>query len=314
MMPNEKLNIQPNLFLIGAMRAGSTSIHMLLDQHPEIFMSQVKEPMYFVAEAMRCELKKGDNADLARRLSQFVKHRQHATATTYAALFKTVTNEKYFGESSHYIYHPEVVKVIHEECPDARIIVSLRNPVERLYSEYLLYYRQGSIENKTFAEFVRERHELDKDGQQLKSGPSIINKGLYFDLLIEWIDVFGDAQVKIILFEDFTRDYLKICQSVYEWLEVDPSFVPTPIHAQQGGIPKSRALFDSIENNKLIKTMFIKKMVPKMERERLRSIWYKFLLKKDEIDPQTRKILKKIYREDIEKVEREFHLDLTAWK
>ena len=307
------LKNQPNLFLIGAMRAGSTSLHALINQHPEIFMSHVKEPMYYVAETMRRTLDMyGNTADIEYQLMDFVKQRKHAEAHTYEILFDKVMGRKYMGESSHYIYHPQVARAIHDDCPNARIIVSLRNPIERLYSEYMLYRRQGKDVEETFAEFVNNNSSFSHDGKILITDSPKIRKSLYFDSLVEWVNVFGRDQVKIILFEDFISDYLQVCESIFSWLGVDPTFTPIPIHAQQGGTPKSGTIFYGVEKSKL-KLKLLKRIMPPKVRDRLRAVWYQVSLEKGTIDESTRVFLLKAYREDITNLEREFQLDLSTW-
>ncbi len=115
-----KLLIQPNLFLIGGMRCGSTTLHLMLGQHPDIYMSPVKEPYFYVAEAMRRNMRaQRENPEAKRRLDEYVKRGKHRELHTYAALFEAVSEEKYVGESSHYLYHPEIASVIFEDCPHA---------------------------------------------------------------------------------------------------------------------------------------------------------------------------------------------------
>jgi len=313
-MRNYKFKNQPNLFLIGAMRAGSTSLHLLLGQHPDVFMSRVKEPGFYMAEAMRRELEKDDiDKEMAELLSTFIENKKYAQASAYDMLFASMQHKKYIGESSHYIYFPQAARVIHEDCPNARIIVSLRNPVERLYSEYLYYCRLDSISKKKFNEFCREGCRFDKNNRLLEMGRSKLSKGFYFTSLMEWVNVFGHDQVKIIIFDDFACDYLKVCQSVFSWLAIDPAFVPINVHSQQGGMPKDRDVFNRVENFSVVKKA-LKKILSRVARERLRSVWYHSSLKRGEMDPQTREFLKDVYREDIKKLEKEFQLNLNAWK
>ena len=108
----------PNLFIIGAMKSGTTSLHEYLNEHPDIFMSNVKEPGYF-AECMNYYPK-----DLA----------------WYESLFKEAKGEMIIGESStNYTKLPictDVVNKIWEFNPDARFIYVMRDPIKRVISHY----------------------------------------------------------------------------------------------------------------------------------------------------------------------------------
>jgi len=126
-----------NLFLIGAMRAGSTTLYHYLSQHPEIYMSPIKEPCFFIAEYRRRNLSKIGlvDADLQKRIEIINNKGEFRTIEKYQQLFRDIKNEKYAGEASHYMYHPGTANIIYNYNPNSRIIVSLRNPVERIYSE-----------------------------------------------------------------------------------------------------------------------------------------------------------------------------------
>ena len=311
------LPIQPNLFLIGGMRCGSTTLHLMLGQHPDIYMSPVKEPYFYVAEAMRRKLSAGNTTDpeAIRHLNEYVKQGKYRTVEKYATLFNGARHEKYIGESSHYLYHPEAASVIFEDCPNSRIIVSIRNPVERLYSEYLLYRRNGQVK-KSFEEFALEGCEFNEFGELIAiTPPSKIPKGLYHRLLREWLRIFGPNQVKIVLYDDLVRDPVKVCQSIFEWLGIDSTFVPVQVRSQPGGIPRTSLLtrLDHSPALRPVKALF-KRILPDITRQRLRPFVYRHLTTRPRIDPDLRSRLMAIYREDIENLETLLNLDLSSWK
>ena len=98
----------PNLFMIGSMRAGSTTLHTLLGQHQEIFMSATKEPMFFVAEVAREKSARGGTGcDEARKeVGELEAGGKFRTLDRYQTLFAGAGGTPYRGESSHYLYHP----------------------------------------------------------------------------------------------------------------------------------------------------------------------------------------------------------------
>jgi len=120
-----------NLFLIGAMRAGSTTLYHYLSQHPEIYMSPVKEPDFFIAEYHRRNLSKTGlvDADLQKRIEIINNKGKFRTIDKYQQLFRDIKNEKYAGEASHYLYNPGTAYIVYDYNPDSRIIVSFRQLV-----------------------------------------------------------------------------------------------------------------------------------------------------------------------------------------
>src|ERR687883_42510 len=115
----------PNFFVVGAQKAGTTSLYYYLKQHPEVYMSPVKEPHFF--EGMQ---------------SEFYRPGRKVMPVTclgdYQALFQGVSNEKAIGEASaSCLYSPKAPALLKGAIPNAKLIAVLRNPVDRAYSNFL---------------------------------------------------------------------------------------------------------------------------------------------------------------------------------
>ncbi|MEX0656428.1 MAG: sulfotransferase domain-containing protein, partial [Nitrosopumilaceae archaeon] len=122
----------PNFFIVGADKAGTSSLYAYLMNIPGIFMSRYKEPNYFSTMTF------GDNHDL----------RPIRDKKKYLELFKNVKNEKIVGEASpSYLGDKEAPKLIHKVSPEAKILICLRDPVERVYSHYLMLDRLGDMKS-----------------------------------------------------------------------------------------------------------------------------------------------------------------------
>ena len=127
----------PNFFIVGAPRSGTTSLYEYLKEVPEVFMSPVKEPNFF-------NLSVENDLFLSKPIREKKK---------YLDLFKNVKDEKAIGEASPtYLWDPKTPKLIHEIIPDAKIIISLRDPVERTFSHYLMYFRNGIMKDSFYNE------------------------------------------------------------------------------------------------------------------------------------------------------------------
>ncbi|MBK9638978.1 MAG: sulfotransferase [Bacteroidetes bacterium] len=152
---------RPNFFIVGAAKAGTTSLYQYLSQHPEVYMSPIKEPNYFSTEIkfeeVRTEVKERIRL---LKINSFLKgnmrkpiHRAFINdIKQYESLFRFVGNQKAIGEASaSYLYSPYAAKAIQEYNSEAKIIIILRNPIQRIYSHYLMDRRMG-ITNLPFEE------------------------------------------------------------------------------------------------------------------------------------------------------------------
>lgn len=180
-----------NLFLVGAMKCGSSTLHEYLDLHPDITMSLEKEPGYFVPELW------------GKRLPD-----------EYVRLFPSDAQSTYFGESStHYTKLPRfkgVAERIHTYNPNAKLIYIVRNPYERTVSHY--YH---SVRN--LAGYGETRPVLEA----VKSDPVYTAYSDYALQLEPYLNLFGRDQIKVVRFEDMLADRTEVVNDVYRWLGLD---------------------------------------------------------------------------------------------
>jgi hypothetical protein len=187
----------PNLFVVGVMRGGTTSLCGYLERHPEIFMSPVKEPHFFTKAG----------ATLAPR---------YATKKAYLGLFKGAS-ERVRGEASaSYFTDGDSPAAIKRVSPDTKILVILRDPVERAHSHYWHAANNGH-ETRTFAEAIRdELAGLRPDGAEV-----YVKRGFYSEPLQRYLDHFGD-NVHVLFLEDLSREPTATMREVFAFLDVDP--------------------------------------------------------------------------------------------
>jgi sulfotransferase family protein len=187
----------PNFFIVGAPRAGTTSLYHYLKTAPGVYMSPVKEPHYFAVT-----LKALLNAR-AKPPGMPVIHERGE----YLKLFQEVKDEVAVGEASpSYLWDPAAPGLIHEVVPHARIIMSLRDPVARAFSHYLMHVRDG-VERLPFEEVLE--------------APSYIPLGLYTAQVQRYFDIFGADHIKILIFEEFTRDPEAAVNDILKFLRVN---------------------------------------------------------------------------------------------
>jgi len=207
----------PNFLILGANKAGTTALCYYCQQHPEIFFSSIKEPMFFTAL-------QGDGASSKEAtlknpfFSFFLKD--------YINLFSGVTNEKMVGEgSTSYLANPQCAIWIRKLIPDAKLIAVLRNPIDRALSSYKMF-RGNGLENRSFEEAIK--HELEMGTGGIPQGQHYLKLGLYASQLKQFCRYFSKEQIYIADYEDFNMDIVVFLSKIFTFLEVD-GFVPNDL-------------------------------------------------------------------------------------
>ena len=207
-------------------------------------MTDTKEPMFFVSEVLKRKADTGvggEKVDFVGELEEFRKSGKYRTVESYMSLFAPADNEKWIGESSHYLYHPDAAPIIREVSADARIVISIRHPVDRLHSEYSYYVRTGRVTGG-FYDFVFGDLGTDISERAIFSSGNRLKKGFFGQLVEPWLREFGPEKVKIIEFSKFVNDPESTLSDLFEWLEVDSSIRPKIVHAERSGAPRFEAI------------------------------------------------------------------------
>ncbi len=205
--------IWPNFFIVGAANSGTTSLYGYLKQHPDVFLPALKEPHYFAQLTPSRE---------QRYLRTIIRDE-----SSYLRLFHRAQAYKAIGEASpSYLWEPEAPYRIRRAIPDAKIIILLRDPVERAYSHYLMDVREG-LQDLAF------REALHRDWHQNKKGWSVshlyVELGLYASQVRRYLEVFGPEQVLILMFEELTKSALNgksVVVDVLRFLDLDVAPLP----------------------------------------------------------------------------------------
>ncbi|MGH7885938.1 MAG: sulfotransferase domain-containing protein, partial [Thermodesulfobacteriota bacterium] len=178
----------PNFLIIGAFKGGTASLWYFLKQHPEIFMSPVKESRYF--SYMNKTINYNGPGD------KKFNNDKVTTLERYKNLYKSVTGEKTIGEaSSIYLYNKDAAENIRSSLPDVKLIVCLKNPVERAYSNYIQKRRNGEEYIKDFNKALLEETKRKKNN--FSPAWYYIEKGFYYNVLKNYFDIFRIEQFKI---------------------------------------------------------------------------------------------------------------------
>ena len=279
------MEIWPNFFIVGASKAGTTSLYEYLNKIPQVFMSTIKEPNYFI-ETIHPE----------RLFCTVISDKKK-----YLKLFSDVKDEVAIGEASpFYLIDPETPKLIHKTIPNARIIVILRDPIERAFSVYLHNLRNG-LETESFSQVIRNTYSRLNEREELTNN-ILLEGGFYFDQLKRYYEIFEPHQIKVIIFEEFVRNPEKIIYDVLKFLKID---FTKPVKLEKThnpfGVPRGK-LAKSILNSETTKKIgtkifshsFLKKMVDTILIENV---------DKPKMIEGDRLFLKKLYYDDVKKLE-----------
>ena len=197
----------PTFFLAGVPKAGTSSFHFYLNQHPQVFMSKPKEPHHFSWED-----------DGWPRWA--VKQR-----AAYEALFNDARPDQERGDSSTWtLYSKGAPGRIAEAIPDARFIVLLRDPKKRAYSNWMFNVSCGFESLKTFEDALAAEPERITQGSPWHH--HYVRAGLYAPQVRRYLEQFGPDRVLVHLFEDLKDDTVAVVQKTFGFLGVDPTFRP----------------------------------------------------------------------------------------
>lgn len=294
----------PNFLIIGVAKTGTTSLYKYLEQHPQVYMSDFKEPGFFAFE--------GETLDFQ---GPGAKNRINKWSVTdieaYEQMFAGATDEKAIGEATPlYLYYPKACDRIKHYIPHAKLIAMLRDPVERAFSNYVWAVQQGA-EPLDFAAAIAAEPERLKNNW----GPRWHYKdpGFYYAQVKRYFDRFEREQIKIYLHEDFIANPLEIVRDMFQFLEIDPNFVPDLSRKfNRSGIPRNQAWQKFLSKPNAIKSV-LKPFLPLQFRQKLQKDLKEKNLFKPTLSPDMRQQLKECYREDILKLQELIERDLSNW-
>ncbi|MEM7756848.1 MAG: sulfotransferase [Cyanobacteria bacterium P01_A01_bin.40] len=294
----------PNFLIVGAAKAGTTSLYSYLKQHPQIYMSPVKETNFFAFE--------GAELNFLGGISQGYLADFKTNIDDYRAQFQGVNNEIAIGEASpSYLYLPKAVARIKYYIPEVKIIVILRNPIERAYSHFLHHLRDRLVDYRDFEQ------ALDAEAQAIADNwwwdYHYIQVGLYYQQLKRYFANFKQEQIKVWLYEDLTSNPLALIQDICQFLGVERQFAPDmAARLNATGVPRYRTLDALIKEPNLIKTVY--QLLPAKLRQPITAqINQRNPLKKPPLLPHIRQHLLGLYREDILQLQQLIQRDLSGW-
>lgn len=279
------MRVWPNLFIAGAPRCGTSSLHAWLNGIPGIRMSRIKEPNYFSRRVI------ADDHPLVKPIRD---------EDEYLQLWSGAGEARYLGEASpNYLEDPDAPELIARRVPDARIVVSLRDPVERYHSTYLMFRNNLT----SIGSLVREIRK----GIEFQDNPSVPvitpRTGLYAAQVERYRAVFGDAQFKVLIFEEMMADIPAALGEILGFLGIKHPIAAFSEPAQRQYSEARGPLVRFLFGNRFI-SRTAESLIPYALRKRIRNAFLVREAPKPALDPEAREFLADYYRDDVARLER----------
>lgn len=282
-----------NLFIIGAAKCGTTSLHEYLGQHPDIFMSAIKEPHYFsnVDQLLH------DGVDEeASRHSSLIKDE-----LTYHKLFKNGQNQLYRGESSpSYLWHDKAAQNIYNYNPHSKIIILLRDPIMRAFSHFQMAVQAGFQKKVSFYTAIKEDLAVPEEEIGWNKSHMYVALGFYYRQINRYSKIFPEEQMMIIKFEDFVKDINSGMSSISKFLNVDPSKFPDLNSRSQHNraMAPKYPIIDLLKENWFVQKML--SLLPENLKNTVKSKTHREGYRKDLVlDNPSQKLLNQLYRDEL---------------
>lgn len=294
---------RPDFLVVGAARSGTTTLHSYLMQHPQIFLPKVKEPGFFVFEGEGINYVKGKFAFAIRSFEE------------YNRLFGRARDDQKKGEMSTpylYLYEKTIatLKKYYNDYNDIRIVMLLRNPVDRAFSQYKWRVRDGreplSFEEAVYAESKRKKENFSFDYYY-------VDRGYYFNQVKAYLENFSD--VHIMLTNDFMEDPQKELKNLCRFLGVDDFDFRKERDQNESGMPRSKILSRLVTTESRFKFK-IWYALPDKLRKSIRSSFNFMNSERNsslKLSSSMREKLVRLYTADILKLQQLIGRDLSGW-
>jgi hypothetical protein len=286
--------MNPNFFIVGGAKCATTNISYYLNDHPDIFIPELNEPYYY------CKFDVSKNFKRASMITDKKK---------YLNLFKKATYQKAIGEATPvYLQCPNAAKEIKKDFPDSKIIISIRNPIDKAHSSYFSY-KFMNLDKRSFSEKidVYEKKLLDNEFDLF----NFIEDGFFSKHIKRFQKVFPPENIKIIFFEDYVKDISIHINSILNFLEIEKPITLTTKPKNSFRVPKNKLAKFLLNSSKFRKIST--KLIPTIQRDKIGERFFVTQSKKPSMLSEDRKRLKNIFSTEYEDLKNLLNLSLP-WK
>jgi hypothetical protein len=311
---------EPNFFLVGAPKAGSTSLYYHLRQHPDIFMSPMKEPSYFCFEFRpenHAPAFRPRALDAVHRTQEYLRGPMNEVSSggivcdwhDYLRLFAAAGVERAIGEASVcYMVSHAAAAAIAARYPRAKILMVLRSPADRAFSQYLQILAEGHVTG-SFQQYVRAC--LRHSGEGFGIHEPFLEMGFYAAQVQRYLDHFPRNHIGIWIYEEHLAQPRELLRQIFRFLEVDENCqADTTTRYHQPRIPKMAASSRALHWARM--TTFSRKVLPGPVRRAVRDVFYRSPGAVT-MSAADRNLMHEFYAGDVHKLETILNRDLSGW-
>jgi hypothetical protein len=257
-------NFSPNFFVVGAAKAGTTAVYHWLRSHPEVFLPSVKEPSYF-AYAGNSEIPRNGpfDPDYVRQMT--------VNCESYAALYDAAGTRLTGDISPIYLFNEHAAERIAVARPNARIIILLRDPVERAFSQFMHHVRDSLEPCDTFQEALEQEERRFIDGWS--PGHCYVGQGHYLSQIERYFAVFPKEQILFLEYQNLQYAPEHYWRQICEHLRIEPIAL-----VRNERVNSTRDLVEVLGRPRLIRQLkhpgpaqaLLKRLIPPRLRAKLR--------------------------------------------
>jgi len=203
------------IFVVGAGKAGTTWLQACFDEHPDLYVNPKKELNYFSLDYQK-------------------------DVTYYDYFKKAEPNQKLADVSPTYISEKEGPARIHQYNPEAKIIIKLRNPVDRAFSHYVMLRRSNHVSENMLEEITNNETHLSK---------SMLEGGMYYTQVTNFQQYFKPENILILFYEDLKKDPVVYWERILKFIDVDTEFKPsllTKKYHKTKNLPKNQSVYNTL--------------------------------------------------------------------
>jgi len=276
------MTLPVNFVGIGAAKCGTGSIHRYLGEHPEVFVSPIKETNFFIEDGQRSPRKRV------------------RSMRAYERQFAAVEQETAVGEySPQYMNHPSAATRIAATLPDAKLLVSLRCPADRAFSAWA---------GRACSGVERRRAEV-----ALRPGNPYVDDGFYLQRLAPYLKLFPREHIKVLVFEEFAADPAATMAGLYRFLGAEPGFEPN-VSVRLGTIryPRHSRVNAGWQALRRLQPHWFRAPKPLVRWNR--ALLQRSLAEPPPYDPALRARPIELYRDEVAGMEDLLGRDLAMWK
>jgi hypothetical protein len=287
---------RPTFLGIGSGKCGTSWIWEMLRRHPDLFLPELKEIHYFNEEAPEAH--------------NVPNPRSRRPIEWYLSYFSDAEPRRVCGEiTPSYLWSRSAPRRIHAFDPSMKLFVSFRDPVDRLFSVYLFGIQRGQTDSSLSFE------------ETLEQAPYLIERTKYGASIARYLDLFPREQLHVILYEDIRDEPDRVLTDLARFIGVDP-FVPEDAGeaANITGRPVHPGVTRRLMQLRLVTKRYgLERVIEAADRLGLGAA-YRHLRRSEPFDdrptiaPETEARLRELFAPDIELLESQLDLDLTAWK